>query len=138
MFLALVLACACSAHPLTTIRLTPDQMLHLQMPYRYHISIAESVWHPALDRFELEVTELYVNQVDAIAIQAPRGDTRFPRGTASALFLKLSDVLMFPDDRYQCLDSLSLEYVRPVIFNITDRKEKIPIWPARPTEQPDF
>jgi hypothetical protein len=132
MLLALVLGCACASHPLEQIRLTPDQMHTLQVPYRYHIRVARIVWHPVLSRHEIEVEDVYAQQLESIIIESPRGDRRFPIGTVSVLVLKLSDVLTFPNDRYDCDDSWIVEYPDSVLVTITDRTEKESLFPPPP------
>ncbi|HXK36204.1 MAG TPA: hypothetical protein VJ553_01330 [Candidatus Paceibacterota bacterium] len=136
MLLALLLGCACASHPLEQIRLVPDQMHQLQLPYRYHIRVAYLVWHPTVNRHEIEIEDVYAQQLDAIRIEAPQGDRRFPIGTVSVLVLKLSDVLTFPNDRYDCNDSWIVEYPDSVLVTITDRTEKESIFPPPPP--PDY
>ena len=137
MLLALILGCACASHPLEKMVLTSDQMHQLQLPYRYHVRTAHIEWKKNLQRHEIVIEDMYAQQLEAIRMEVPQGDRRFPIGTVlSGFVLKLGDVLTFEESLYHCTDSLIVQYPDPVILTITDRQERESIFPPPPP--PDF
>lgn len=133
MFLAMLVAAAAVVHPLEDIRLTQMQMFQLQLPYRYQVSIAE-IERNALGRWELQVRDYYCNDIERLEIaEEPRAagpPTQLRRNLIRGhLVLGLDDVLSFPDDRYRHLDGFLLVADGEYLLVITDRVEKITVWP---------
>jgi len=136
MLLAMLVLAASAAHPLETLRLTPDQMFHLQVPYRYKVSIAE-IGRDGLGRWELQVADYYCNGLRQLEIRqepiAPAPPTMLRRNAVRGrMILKLDDIVWFPDDRYAHLDSLVLDADGEYLLVIMDRQEKRVLWPLEP------
>ena len=127
MLFALLLALA-APNPLESVRLTPDQMFHLQFPYRYQVQIAEVVWHGAIGRFEVETTNYYANNIAIGSIRA----SAYGRGLATLVDLGLEDGVWFPEDRYQRFDSYRLHQEGTYLVTISDRQEHETLWPPKP------
>lgn len=113
---------------LAAVRLTPDQMFQLQVPYRYHVQIAQVVWHPTVGRHELEVSDFYANRVVTGRLLAP--DPR--SGVVTAIDLRLDDGITFPDDRSERFGSIELVWEGVFLVTISDREEHQPLWPPKP------
>lgn len=136
MLLSLILGCLCASHPLQKIVLTSDQMHQLQVPYRFHVRTARIEWKKNAQRHEIVIEDMYAQKLEAIRMEVPQGDRRFPIGTVSVLELRLGDVLTFEESLYHCNDSMIVQYPDSVILTITDRQERESIFPPPPP--PDY
>ena len=144
MFLSLVLLCIGAAtlhppHPLEALRLTPDQMFHLQVPYRFKVSIAE-IERDGLGRWEIQTHDYYCNDIKQLVVNSEPAAVGPPsplrrNAIRGHLVLQLDDVLSFPDDRYSHLDGFLLVADGEYLLVIMDRLEKRTLWPL-PTPDP--
>lgn len=138
MFLAILTLAAAASNPLEPLRLTPDQMFHLQLPYRFKVSIAE-IGRDGLGRWELQVRDYYCNDIRRMEIKtepASQGPYSPLRRNAirGSIVLALDDVVSFPEDRYSHNDSYVMAYDGEYLLVIHDRLEKTVLWP--PPSQP--